>query len=118
MEKTGNSGLDSLVTESFAVAGTLAPLLLDGPWQVEFPEAWGASSMATFPKLEFWHAPQDEGIRFFPASPPTGRPSKFQKLLASPERIFPELGELAEIVEVTLNDNRWVTSGCLLTGSK
>jgi hypothetical protein len=99
----GDTALDPLVTETFAAAKTPAPLLLDGSWQVEFPEGWGAPTKTTFPKLESWTDSKDEGIRLFSGI------ATYQKTFVAPStltkqaRVFLELGDLAEIAEVSLN---------------
>jgi hypothetical protein len=60
-----NEPLDSLACDTFVAADTPAPLTLDGPWQVEFPEGWGAPRMTSFDKLHSWTESDNEGIRFF-----------------------------------------------------
>jgi hypothetical protein len=99
----GDAALDALVPGTFAVAGSPGPLLLDGPWQVEFPEGWGAPARTTFPKLESWTASQDEGIRFFSGIATYRKTFDVPASHISQPRIFLELGDLAEIAEVTLN---------------
>ena len=104
--KTGTAGdiaLDPLVIETFVSAKNPAPLLLDGPWQVEFPEGWGAPAKTTFPKLECWTASQDEGIRLFSGIATYRKTFDAPATLTRQGRIFLELGDLAEIAEVTLN---------------
>jgi hypothetical protein len=105
--KTGTAGdgvLEPLVAETFAPATTPAPLVLDGPWQVEFPEGWGAPARTTFPKLQCWTASQDEGIRFFSGIATYHKTFDVPASLIGQDRIFLELGDLAEIADVTLNE--------------
>jgi hypothetical protein len=99
----GDTALNPLVTETFAAAKTPAPLLLDGPWQVEFPEGWGAPAKTTFPKLECWTASQDEGIRLFSGIATYQKSFDAPSSLAKQTRVFLELGDLAEIADVSLN---------------
>ena len=98
--------LDSIATDTFAVAKDSAGLTLDGAWQVEFPEGWGAPQETTFPKLESWTESEDEGIRYFSGIATYRKTFDVPKSLAEQERLFLQLGELAEIAEVSLNGKR------------
>jgi len=63
--RKAGAALDPIARDTFVAAGTPALLTLDGPWQVEFPEGWGAPRMTTFGKLQSWTESDNEGIRFF-----------------------------------------------------
>jgi len=65
--KGGGTGsdLDALARDTFPASETPAALTLDGPWQVEFPEGWGAPRTASFEKLQSWTESDHEGIRSF-----------------------------------------------------
>jgi len=95
---------DALVTETFTASKTSEPLVLDGPWQVEFPEGWGAPAKTTFAKLECWTASKDEGIRYFSGIATYLISFDAPATLTKSARVFLELGDLAEIADVTLND--------------
>ena len=99
----GEIAPDPLVTETFTAAKIPAPLVLDGPWQVEFPEGWGTPTKTTFPKLECWTTSQDEGIRFFSGIATYRKNFDAPASLTQQNRIFLELGDLAEIADVSLN---------------
>jgi hypothetical protein len=67
---TGRKFLEAYAVKLIAKAGlwpTFAPLPVDGPWQVEFPERWGAPRLTNFAKLQSWSGSDNEGTRFFPA---------------------------------------------------
>ncbi len=98
--------LDPLAIETFAAAEAPASMTLTGPWQVEFPEGWGAPLEATFPKLQSWTESKDEGIRFFSGIATYQKSFDVPESLAEKERLFLQLGDLAEIAEVTLNGSR------------
>ena len=98
--------LDSLACDTFVAADTPAPLTLDGPWQVDFPEGWGAPRTTTFDKLQSWTESDDEGIRFFSGIATYRKTFEAPESLAIQNRLFLELGDLAEIAEVTLNGKR------------
>jgi hypothetical protein len=104
--RKAGAALDSLACDTFVAAGTPAPLTLDGPWQVEFPEGWGAPRMTSFDKLHSWTESDDEGIRFFSGIATYRKTFEVPESLASRNRLFLELGDLAEIADVTLNGKR------------
>jgi len=97
--------LDHLATDTF-VATTPAALTLEGPWQVEFPEGWGAPRTATFEKLQSWTESDNENIRFFSGIATYRKSFEVPASVALQKRLFLQLGDLAEIAEVTLNGQR------------
>jgi hypothetical protein len=101
-----DKGLDTIARDTFPVANTPAPLTLDGPWQVEFPEGWGAPRSASFDKLQSWTESDQEGIRSFSGIATYRKTFELPDSLASQDRLFLQLGDLAEIAEVTLNGKR------------
>lgn len=102
---TGND-LDALARDTFPASETPAALTLDGPWQVEFPEGWGAPRTANFEKLQSWTESDHEGIRSFSGIATYRKSFELPGSLANKDRLFLELGDLAEIAEVTLNGER------------
>jgi len=102
----GPERLDAIARDTFAVARVPAPLTLLGPWQVEFPEGWGAPRVTTFDYLMSWTASQNEGIRYFSGIATYKKTFELPEALASRRRLFLELGRLAEIAEVSLNGKR------------
>jgi hypothetical protein len=98
--------LDPIVCHTFVAAQTPAPLTLEGPWQVAFPEGWGAPRTATFHQLQSWTESDDEGIRFFSGIATYRKSFPLPESLAQRKRLFLELGDLREIAAVTLNDQR------------
>jgi hypothetical protein len=97
---------DPLARDTFAAAESPEPLLLDGPWQVAFPEGRGAPRTTTFAKLHSWTESDDQGIRLFSGSATYRKSFDLPESLAKRDRLFLELGDLAEIAEVTLNGKR------------
>jgi hypothetical protein len=95
--------LDPLARDTFMAASTPAALTLDGSWQVEFPEGWGAPRMITFGKLKSWTESDNEGIRFFSGIATYRKTFELPESLAKRNRLFLQLANLAEIAEVTLN---------------
>ncbi len=104
--KAGISGSElpePIARDTFTVAAAPAPLRLDGDWQVEFPEEWGAPRKTTFPKLQSWTESDTEGIRSFSGIATYRKTFELPHGLAEQKRLFIQLGDLAEIAEVTLN---------------
>ena len=98
--------LDAIARDTFVAAESPAPLTLDGPWQVEFPEGWGAPRTTTFAKLQSWTASNHDGIRFFSGIATYRKSFEVSELMAKRNRLFLELGDLAEVAEVSLNGKR------------
>ena len=95
--------LDAIARDTFVAAETPAPVTLDGPWQVEFPKGWGAPLETTFAKLQSWTESDNAGIQFFSGIATYRKTIEVPESLAEQKQIFLELGDLAEIAEVTLN---------------
>lgn len=95
--------LDPLARDTFLPADDPAPLTLEGPWQVDFPEGWGAPPTVTFERLQSWTDSTDEGIRFFSGIATYRKTFELPAALASRHRLFLQLGDLAEIADVTIN---------------
>jgi hypothetical protein len=106
--KGGGTGddLDAFARDTFQAAESPASLTLEGPWQVEFPEGWGAPRAAGFEKLQSWTESDNEGIRSFSGIATYRKSFELPGSLAHKGRLFLELGDLAEIAEVTLNGKR------------
>lgn len=104
--KAGSSDsppIDLVARDTFQAAGAPAIFNLEGPWEVGFPEGWGAPRTATFEKLQSWTESQDEGIRFFSGIATYRKSFELPKSLEDRKRLFLELGDLAEIAGVKLN---------------
>ena len=104
--RKAGAALDSIARDTFVAAETPAPLTLDGPWQVEFPKGWGAPPTTSFAKLQSWTDSENNGIRFFSGIATYRKSFEVPEALAKQKHVFLELGDLAEIAEVTLNGKR------------
>ena len=65
----------------------------------------GERGQATFEKLQSWTESDNEGIRFFSGIATYRKSIEIPESLAKQDRLFLELGDLAEIAEVALNGN-------------
>ena len=98
--------LDPLSRDTFLSSGDPAALTIDGPWQVEFPEGWGAPRTTAFERLQSWTDSAEAGIRSFSGIATYRKTFEVPAALASRDRLFLQLSDLAEIAEVTLNGKR------------
>ena len=78
-------------------------IVLDGSWNISFPENWGAPKTANFSELISWTESKEEGIRYFSGTATYHKTFDFKKGGES-EKVYLNLGKLAEVGEVWLND--------------
>lgn len=83
---------------------THSEALVDGPWDIRFPEGWGAPPETTFEVLHDWTEDENEGIRYFSGI------ATYQKTLDVPPtwpdenvRLSLALGEVRDVARVRLN---------------
>ena len=80
------------------------PLEIRGPWEVRFPEGWGAPDRVTLDRLTSWTEHTDPGVRYF-----SGTATYVQEFKIPAERLGEgrilelDLGELKNLAEVMLN---------------
>ncbi len=81
----------------------LAPVTtLNGAWKLTFPKNWGAPEKATFPKLMSWTEAPEKGIKYFSGIAAYDKSFEISSLKKD-ERVYLDLGELAEVGEVWIN---------------
>jgi len=82
------------------------PVVIDGPWTVKFPAGWGAPGQIHLDKLIAWNKHSDAGVRYFSG---TGEyQTEFDippELLAAHRRIYLDLGQVAVMAQVRLNNH-------------
>ncbi|NLT76209.1 MAG: glycoside hydrolase, partial [Planctomycetes bacterium] len=77
---------------------------LTGPWEVRFPEGWGAPPSKTFDRLVSWTDVEDEGVKYF-----SGVASYHNTFDISADQLTPgkrivlDLGEVRFVTEVYVN---------------
>lgn len=82
------------------------PVVIEGPWRVEFPAGWGAPPEIHLDKLIAWNKYPDAGVRYFSGT--AEYHTEFEipaELFASDRRIFLDLGDVAVMAHVTLNNH-------------
>jgi hypothetical protein len=98
--KNPSDDLESLAVDTFAPS-TSQPI--DGAWSVEFPEGWGAPPKVEFPTLQSWTEHPDDGVRLFSGIATYRKTFEAHLSFFAQDRVFLELGDLAEIAEISLN---------------
>jgi len=94
----------------FTVGRFPEPVVVQGPWQVQFAPGWGAPDRATFDLLISWSDHPEPGIKYFSGAATYSTTFVVPtELIASDHRVWLDLGRVAVIAEVTLNGKRMGT---------
>jgi hypothetical protein len=81
-------------------------LKLEGPWDLTFPEGWGAPQKYTMSDLISWTVSPQEGIKYFSGIAKYEKTFRFRfgKEAMNDKRIFLDLGRVSQVAEVWLNN--------------
>jgi len=91
----------STTVESGPVA---APLEIDGPWEVKFPEGLGAPASAVFDKLTSWTTHPETGIKYFSGMATYVKDIEIPAdMVGKGKSLYLDLGKVKELAEVRLN---------------
>ncbi len=86
------------------VATVPASVEISGPWEVTFPEGWGAPPSVSFPRLISWTEHPDDGIKYFSGIAAYHKEFDLSAGQLTPDRrVFLDLGNLHFVAEVYLN---------------
>lgn len=86
------------------------PVVVQGPWQVQFAPGWGAPDRAAFDSLISWSDHPEPGIKYFSGAATYSTTFVVPtELIASDHRVWLDLGRVAVIAEVTVNGKRMGT---------
>ena len=89
---------------SLDVSALPEPLEITGPWELRFPPHHGAPDHVTLPELTSWSDHPDAGVKFFSGTATYLKTFNFRpNLLTKDSRIFLDLGKVAVIAHVKLN---------------
>ena len=79
---------------------------IEGPWDISFPEGWGASRNLVITDLVSWTTLPDPGNRYFSGIATYGKPFSFRfgKEPMNDKRVFLDLGSVSQVAEVWLNN--------------
>ncbi len=81
------------------------PIAITGPWSVKFPEGWGAPAEIKLDKLIALNKYPEAGVRYFSGT--AAYQTEFEipaELVAPQRRIYLDLGKVAVMARVRLND--------------
>lgn len=80
--------------------------MIEGAWEVFFPEGWGAPKHAIFPALTSWTDSGQEGIKYFSgiASYKKTFQHDIHSIAVDKKKFYLDLGDLSHVAEVWLND--------------
>jgi len=97
--------VDAAGNEQTVEAGEIpAPMQIKGPWQIDFPEGWGAPEQAVFPEPVSWSEAEDPGIRYFSGIATYHQTFHLPEEMVSGETVMVlDLGVVKEVAEVYVN---------------
>jgi hypothetical protein len=81
------------------------PMLVEGPWEVEFPKGWGAPERVTLMRLISWTEHPDTGVKYFSGTATYRRRLEVPaRMLGKGRALYLDLGRVSVIAEAKLND--------------
>lgn len=92
--------------QTVKIKNEMSMQLLEGPWEVSFEKGWGAPEKVTFPELISWTASEIEGIKYYSGTATYEKSFSSMTKQDTKGRIYIDLGEVAKVGEVWLNDKR------------
>jgi len=91
-------------SEKIEVTSVNRPLDVTGPWQVSFPQGWGAPNQTTFEKLISWTDSDDDGIKYFSGRAVYRTTFTLSRSVLSPNTHMElDLGVVHKVARVRLN---------------
>ncbi|MGC9260259.1 MAG: glycosyl hydrolase [Phycisphaerae bacterium] len=118
MESNNNGGRHAIITQpgryqfrfssgqqsTVHVSDIPDPVVVNGPWTVNFPAGWGAPAQIHLDKLIAWNKHSDAGVRYFSGTGEYQTEFEIPAELPAPHRRFYlDLGQVAVMARVTLN---------------
>ncbi|OHB75937.1 MAG: hypothetical protein A2Z25_17275 [Planctomycetes bacterium RBG_16_55_9] len=77
---------------------------ITGPWEIRFPEGWGAPASKTFPKLISWTDDSDEGVKYFSGIATYHKDFDLSTdQLQADRELYLDLGRIRFVADVHLN---------------
>ncbi|MGC9327723.1 MAG: glycosyl hydrolase, partial [Candidatus Hinthialibacter sp.] len=110
--QTARSGEITLHTKNRSPQKISIPLIpdsieIDGPWEVRFPEGWGAPPTVQFSKLTSWTQFSDDSVKYFSGIASYHKGFEIsQDYFAADHRLYLDLGVVKDIADVSLNGKR------------
>lgn len=95
----------SYTANGYFLPGDAKEVAITGEWSVAFTEKWGGPATTTFPTLISWPESQEQGIKYFSGTATYTKEIEFSDSVdKSTQRVYLNLGELAELAEVWVNN--------------
>jgi hypothetical protein len=77
---------------------------ITGPWEVRFPEGWGAPTSKVFPRLISWTQDSDEGVKYFSGIATYHKEFDLSAgQLQADREVYLDLGRVRFVADVRLN---------------
>ena len=77
---------------------------ISGPWEIRFPQGWGAPTRSVFPELKSWTESPIEGIKHFSGIAAYYKTIQIpEELIRADLRITLDLGDVKELADIFLN---------------
>jgi len=77
---------------------------ITGPWEIRFPEGWGAPASKVFPELVSWTEDSEDGVKYFSGTASYYKEFDLPAELSQPDKqLFLELGRVRVVADVYLN---------------
>ncbi|MBS0417799.1 MAG: hypothetical protein JSR66_08795 [Proteobacteria bacterium] len=77
---------------------------ITGFWSVSFDRDWGGPGEVLFARLEDWSRREEPGIRYYSGVARYRKQFPFKQTLAPGVRVYLDLGRVADVAEIVLND--------------
>lgn len=79
------------------------PVIIDGPWSVEFDRERGGPGEVRFERLSDWSSHHESGIRYYSGTARYSKRFPHERHLAHDVRVYLDLGRVADLAAVILN---------------
>jgi hypothetical protein len=80
-------------------------MLVEGPWELEFPKGWGAPERVTLARLISWTDHSNPGVKYFSGTATYRRRLEVPaRMLGKDRALYLDLGRVCVIAEAKLND--------------
>ncbi len=76
---------------------------IKGPWEVRFPEGWGAPAAKTFPELISWTEDSEEGVKYFSGIATYHKEFVLSARQLRNKAVYLDLGRVRFVADVYLN---------------
>jgi len=74
-----------------------------GPWDVRFPEGWGAPTVKTFPELISWTEDSEEGVKYFSGIATYHKEFELSARQLRNKAVYLDLGRVRFVADLYLN---------------